>query len=192
MRERIVEAAADQILARGVGGTSLDDVREATSTSKSQLFHYFPGGKAELVREIVACQGARVLGAQSPALFELDSWASWAAWRDAVVEYYTSHDGQLGCPIGSLANHAATGDEALRLQIRDYFEAWRRHLRDGIERMQRGGLVRAHADPDALSTSLLASIQGGLVLAQAGGDLSTLAAALDGALAGLRAHALRQ
>ncbi len=35
-----------------LGGTSLDDVRGATRTSKSQLFHYFPDGKHELVRAI--------------------------------------------------------------------------------------------------------------------------------------------
>ena len=38
-RARIVEAAADLILARGVGSTSLDDIRAGTATSKSQLFH---------------------------------------------------------------------------------------------------------------------------------------------------------
>ena len=38
-RARIVETAADLVLARGFGGTSLDDIRAGTSTSKSQLFH---------------------------------------------------------------------------------------------------------------------------------------------------------
>ena len=51
-RARIVEAAADLVLARGVGGTSLDDIRSGTATSKSQLFHYFPGGKSDLIGAI--------------------------------------------------------------------------------------------------------------------------------------------
>jgi AcrR family transcriptional regulator len=63
-RARIVEATADRILAAGIGATSLDDVRADSSTSKSQLFHYFPGGKAELVRSVVALQGQRVVEAQ--------------------------------------------------------------------------------------------------------------------------------
>src|SRR5689334_1828051 len=99
-RQRIVEAAADLVLERGVSGTSLDDIRGGTKTSKSQLFHYFPGGKDELVHAIVECQGERVLDAQRPALDELDTWEAWTRWRDLVVAHYTRVDGVLGCPIG--------------------------------------------------------------------------------------------
>ena len=40
-RRRIVSAAAGLIAERGVSGTTLDDVRAATQSSKSQLYHYF-------------------------------------------------------------------------------------------------------------------------------------------------------
>src|SRR4051795_2600789 len=89
-RARIVEATADAILERGIGGTSLDDIRAGTATSKSQLFHYFPGGKSELVGAIAAFQMERVFEAQRPWLDRLDSWADWDAWRDAVVAHYAS------------------------------------------------------------------------------------------------------
>ncbi len=72
-RARIVEAAADLVLAGGVGGTSLDDVRAGTATSKSQLFHYFPGGQGELVGAIAAFQSERVLDAQQPYLGRMDT-----------------------------------------------------------------------------------------------------------------------
>src|ERR1700716_462371 len=89
-RDRIVEAAADLVLARGVGGTSLDDIRAGTATSKSQLFHYFPGGKSDLIGAIAAFQSERVLEAQRPYLDALDSWEAWQGWRDAVVAHYGS------------------------------------------------------------------------------------------------------
>ena len=76
-RERIVGAAADLVLQRGAQGTTLDDIRSATSTSKSQLFHYFPQGKSELVAAIGSFQAQRVLDAQQPFLEELDTWESW-------------------------------------------------------------------------------------------------------------------
>src|ERR1700742_3542523 len=85
---RIVEAAADLVLARGVGGTSLDDIRAGTATSKSQLFHYFPGGKSELVGAIAAFQAERVLDAQRPYHDALDSWEAWEAWRAAILAHY--------------------------------------------------------------------------------------------------------
>ena len=44
-RARIIEGAAAAIRAEGVAATTLDDVCSRTHTSKSQLFHYFPGGQ---------------------------------------------------------------------------------------------------------------------------------------------------
>jgi AcrR family transcriptional regulator len=179
-RTRIVEAAADRVLAHGVGGTNLDDVRADTKTSKSQLFHYFPGGKADLVRAIVACEGDRVLAAQRPAIDALDSWDAWSEWRDLDVAHYTRVDGVSGCPIGSLACAAAADDPQLREHLPPI--------------SPRGAIAWPGSRPcasaarsirmpiRALATSLLAVIQGGLVLAQASGEL-----ALDAALDHLRA-----
>jgi AcrR family transcriptional regulator len=188
-RRRIVANAADQVLARGVGGTSLDDVGAATKTSKSQLFHYFPGGKHELVRAIAEFQGERVLAAQRPAIDDLASWESWAAWRDAVVSYYARTGGITGCPIGALTNEAAPGDPVLAAELTAYFRRWAGLLAAGVRRLRASGLVDDGADPDQLATELLAAVQGGLLLSRAEGTPRPLERALDGALAHLRTHA---
>src|SRR5580698_11519661 len=99
-RARIVAGSADLVLARGVGGTTLDDIRAGTATSKSQLFHYFPGGKAELVGAIASYQGERVLDAQRPYLASLDSWDAWEGWRRAVLDHYGSQT-HWGCPVSA-------------------------------------------------------------------------------------------
>jgi len=41
-RDRIVAAAADLMYVKGVHATTLDDIRTATGTSKSQLYRHFP------------------------------------------------------------------------------------------------------------------------------------------------------
>src|ERR1700685_3736787 len=99
-RARIVATSADLVLARGIGGTTLDDIRAGTATSKGQLFHYFPGGKAELVGAIASFQGERVLNAQRPYLDTLDSWSAWEGWRRAVLDHYGSQ-AHWGCPISA-------------------------------------------------------------------------------------------
>ena len=48
-RQRIIEGAARVIREVGLGETTLDDIRMRTATSKSQLFHYFPSGRDELL-----------------------------------------------------------------------------------------------------------------------------------------------
>jgi AcrR family transcriptional regulator len=45
----------------GVAGTSMDDVRSASGTSKSQLYHYF-ADKTALVCAVVAVQERAVIG----------------------------------------------------------------------------------------------------------------------------------
>jgi AcrR family transcriptional regulator len=65
-RQRIVEGAAAEIRARGVAIATLDDVRSHTHTSKSQLFHYFPGGKEQLLLAVAEHEAQRVLSDHQP------------------------------------------------------------------------------------------------------------------------------
>jgi AcrR family transcriptional regulator len=185
-RGRIVEAAADLVLARGVGGTSLDDIRAGTATSKSQLFHYFPGGKSELVGAIARYQSERVLDAQRPHLDRLDSWEEWDAWRDAVIAHYGSQP-HWGCPIGALTSELSHGDPALEAEVAASMERWRSHLEAGLARMRERGLLRADADPERLALTVFAALHGGLLLSGSMRSIEPLEAALDGALAALRA-----
>ncbi|WP_155375078.1 TetR/AcrR family transcriptional regulator [Catellatospora vulcania] len=187
-RDRIVSAAADLVLARGVGGTSLDDVRAGTLTSKSQLFHYFPGGKSELVLAIAELQMQRVLQAQQPYLRTLDTWADWDGWRDALLAHYAAQP-HWGCPIGTLVSELVGTDPAAAATVVGHLNRWRGHLRDGLVRMRDGGLLRPDADPECLALAVFASVQGGLLLTQALRSIEPLSAALDAALTALHAAA---
>lgn len=186
-RQRIVEATGQQILAAGIGGTSLDDVRAATLTSKSQLFHYFPGGKAELVRAVAAWEGAQLFAAQEPEIHDLSTWESWERWRSGLVGYYLGL-GRWACPIGSLASQLASTDEETAREITASMRSWRNLLADGVRRLQAGGHLDPAADPDHVAAAVLAAIQGGLVLSQPEGSDWPLRAALDQLLSLLRAY----
>ena len=183
-RQRIIEATGEQILASGIGGTTLDTVRATTLTSKSQLFHYFPGGKAELVREVADWEGRQLLEAQEPEIHDLGSWESWERWRALLVEYYIGR-GRWACPIGSLATQAAMTDPELASTIAESMRAWRGALAKGVQRMQSTGTVDKSADSERIATVILAAIQGGLLLSQPEGSAWPLEAALDTALAPL-------
>jgi AcrR family transcriptional regulator len=187
-RARIVEAAAELILARGVGGTTLDDIRAGTATSKSQLFHYFPGGKTELVGAIAAFQSQRVLAAQRPFLEALDTWEAWEGWRRAVLDHYGSQ-AHWGCPIGSLVSEMMGQEPALASEVAAHMDRWLAYLQAGLVRMRAAGLLRADVDPRLLAISIFAALQGGLLLTQMTQSLEALEAALDGGLAALGAAA---
>src|SRR5260370_33935029 len=73
-RDRIVDRAAELFVARGVAGTSLDEVLAAAGAGKSQLYHYFRG-RDELVEEAVGLRCTQVLAGLSQALSTVASLA---------------------------------------------------------------------------------------------------------------------
>lgn len=101
-RNRIIDGAVAEIRERGAATTTLDDIRARTSTSKSQIFHYFPGGKEELLLAVTAREADRVLEDQQPHLGDLATWQAWQDWRDAVVRRYAEQG--IHCPLGVLIN----------------------------------------------------------------------------------------
>ena len=183
-RQRIVEATAHRILAAGISGTSLDDVRAETLTSKSQLFHYFPGGKAELVRAVALWEAGQLMAAQEPEIGDLSTWESWQRWRQGLADYYFGL-GRWACPIGSLAAQAAMTDPELERVIKQGMAEWREMLAAGIRRMRDAGLMASTVDPTRLASSILAAIQGGLLLSQPERASWPLESAFDMAFAAL-------
>jgi AcrR family transcriptional regulator len=183
-RARIVEAAADLVLARGVGATSLNDIH----ASKGQLFHYFPQGKRELVSAIAAFQSERVLDAQRPYLDTLDTWEAWDAWRDSVIAHYGSQP-HWGCPIGALATELIGSEPEGAAELKAHMDRWREYLEAGLRRMRAAGLLRADADPHTLALAIFAALHGGLQLTQMMESIEPLEAALDGALTALHTTA---
>jgi AcrR family transcriptional regulator len=186
-RERIVAAAAGLVAERGVAGTTLDDVRTATKSSKSQLYHYF-GDKHGLVQAVIEYQSAVVLGAQADALGAVEDWSDLERWAHGMVAIVEAQGARGGCPIGTLAAALADTDEQFREALSDTFDSWRHAIAGALARLHQNRLLAADADLEALTTTTLAAIQGGLLLAKTRRDSAQLRIALDGAIAQLRAH----
>lgn len=184
-RQRIVEGAAAEIRARGVTETTLDDIRARTSTSKSQLFHYFPGGKEELLLAVAQNEADRVLSDQQPHLNALTSWRAWHDWRNAVLDRYRRQGQQ--CPLNALMSQltpATPGAQAVTGQL---VASWQSKLAIGIRAMQDQGETPADLDADQAAAALLAGIQGGVLIMMSTGSLAHLEAALDLGIRQLRA-----
>ena len=185
MRERILRAAAERVADKGAAGMRLDDVRARTGASRSQLYHYF-NDRDDLVRAVVDVTTDAVLDVQRDLLGRLDSWAAIDRWFDALVAFQVERQARGGCPIGSLAGQLAEQDAGARAAIANGLDRWEAHLRDGLIRMKARGKLREDADPPALATATMASIQGGLLLTQVRRDACQLRTALDAAYANLR------
>jgi TetR/AcrR family transcriptional regulator, transcriptional repressor for nem operon len=175
-RNRIVQAAARLIYEQGVAGTTLDDIRSRAGVSGSQLSHYF-AGKDELVQAVIDYQAETIAGNQRRA--DLGSPEGLQAWRDTVIAQANSSEGKGGCPLGSLAGQLAETDAQARDLIATGFGQWSAAIGDGMRRLHDTGHLPKGTDPDDLAATLLAALQGGLLLAQVQRDTRPLETAID-------------
>lgn len=187
-RERILVQAARLVGEKGVKSTSLDDICDAASVGKSQLYHYF-ANKEKLVLAIIGRQTHTVLTGQQPFLDHLDSWENLERWCTFLVASQEEHQCIGGCPLGSLASELADHDEASRVALVSSFEQWEGYLIEGLTSMQERGDLRRDADPAELAVAVMTSLQGGLLLSQTHKMTRPLQIALRAAFSYVRSFA---
>ena len=179
-RARIVEEAAVLIHERGVAGTTLDDVKAAAEVSGSQMYHYFPD-KNELVQAVIDYQADATVSNQRHA--DLGSVKGVQAWRDMVIYAAERVQAKGGCPLGSLGGQLAESDPEARSLIAAGFQRWTTEISQGLRSLQAAGQLPPGLDPDDLAVTLLATLQGGLLLAQVQRSTRPFETAVDTLLA---------
>ncbi|URN00827.1 TetR/AcrR family transcriptional regulator [Actinomadura madurae] len=186
-RRRIIEAAAELMYVKGVSSTTLDEVRAASGTSKSQLYTHF-ADKEQLVRAVVRLRAEEIMEREHAALQRLRSFNGLVRWRDAIVQRNALQKGAYGCILGSIAGEVSDRDEVARLALDKTFEEWENLIEAGLRRMQDARTLTADADPRKLAVGLMAALQGGYLLAQTAHDVTPMEIALDMALDHVRMH----
>jgi TetR/AcrR family transcriptional repressor of nem operon len=178
-RARIVEEAANLIHERGVAATTLEDVKAAAEVSGSQLYHYFPD-KIDLVQAVIDFQADTIVNQNRRALASAQGVD---AWRNMLIAGVKSKQGKGGCALGSLGGQLAESDPEARALIAAGFEQWATAISDGLRSLHADGKLPPDIDPDDLATTMLATLQGGLLLAQVQRSTRPLETALDTLLA---------
>ncbi|GII30261.1 TetR/AcrR family transcriptional regulator [Planotetraspora mira] len=183
-RQRIIEGAAAEIREHGVAATTLDDVRTRTGTSKSQLFHYFPGGREELLLAVARYEAGRVLSDQQPQLSRLTSWRAWEEWRDVLIQRYRRQ--AWDCPLDAVVSQLGRSTPGAQAVLTELLNRWQGEIAAGVRAMQEQGEIDPGLDAGQAAAALLAGIQGGVVIMLSTGRLTHLEAALDVAIQHLR------
>src|SRR5436190_3375993 len=68
VRERILEAGFTCVARYGMAKTTVEDVARTSGLSRATLYRYFPGGKDQLVREVIAWETGRFFGRLAEAV----------------------------------------------------------------------------------------------------------------------------
>src|ERR1700751_5089304 len=182
-RASIIDAAASLMYQNGVSMTSLDDVLAAAGSGKSQLYHYFDN-KADLVAAVIERQLELGLVRQ-PTLSHIESWDGIDAWVSDILAAHSAPGGPFACPLGTMAAELKN-DPIFRPLLDDAFRRWEAPLARGLQTIQDRGELVAYADPNRLASTVIAALQGGMLLARVRGDIAPLRDTLEGAVEQLR------
>jgi len=170
-RERMVVSAALLIRERGAHATAISDVLEHSGAPRGSAYHYFPGGRTQLLCEAVDYAGEHVGAIITEAEGGLEL-------LDTLIDKYRRQlldsDFRAGCPIAAVSVEAGEEQDQERMapvteRAAAVFDRWteliaQRASSPGIPPDQAGGLA-------VLATS---AIEGALLLARVRRDLAPL------------------
>ena len=182
--DRLVAGMADLLWERGYVGTSPAAVLERTGVGQGSLYHHF-GGKQELAVAAIRANAAALQTAAREAL----SPPGTALER---LERFLLRDRDVlrGCRIGGLTQDPEVrGTEALHRPVQDAVQWLRDAVTDVIATGQDSGELDRTVPAADLADTVLATLQGGYVLARADGDAAPFHRAVRGVLALLRTQA---
>ena len=162
-RGRMVETTARLLTQQGYHGTGLGQVLAEARAPKGSMYFHFPGGKEELAAEAVrrsaaewrAAIAAVIAAAPSPQ-GAIRAVCEWLADR---LEGSGFRD---GCPVATVALEAAPTSQPIHEACAEAFQIWQQVIEDDL----RGAGVPAPRS-ERLATTVLAAIEGAMVLAKA-------------------------
>ncbi|TNE60633.1 MAG: TetR/AcrR family transcriptional regulator [Alphaproteobacteria bacterium] len=162
-RDRLIATAADMLQRRGMNATSVRDLAKEAKAPLGSTYHYFPGGKQQVVEEAVQYAGNLVA---SRLAIELRAGpaeglrAFLDLWRTTVLR----SEFRAGCPVLAVsAEEPASEDAMSTLSVAAaVFSEW--------ERLLAASLVEHGVPPETaheVATLIVASVEGSVVLCRA-------------------------
>ena len=161
-RADILPRWAEVFRAHGYEGATLSLLGKACGLGKGSLYHFFPGGKEQMAKEVLAeIDNWFEVNVFAPLLKTEDPKQAVADMITATEKYFWS--GKRVCLVGVVALGVTC--DVFAEQVHSYFKRWGDAL---ISALQRSGLAPAIAERK--SEDAMVVIQGALVMARALND----------------------
>lgn len=160
-RLRLIDAGIDRMRTSGLSGAGINEVVKASGAPKGSVYHFFPGGKAQLVNEALAVYAERVeafIGdamesARTPEGRVRDLF-------DAFARRLEEAGCQRSCAAGAVSLDLDEDAEAMRPSVEAAFACWREAIARRLVGMDRR---RARS----LAGLLLTAIEGAYIRGRA-------------------------
>jgi AcrR family transcriptional regulator len=181
-KARILDTTAELFRRYGYNGTGLKQIVTEANAPFGSVYHFFPGGKAQLCGEVVRRSGQMyeelVMGVIDAAPDVVTGVADAFAGAAEVLRHTDYVD---ACPIATVALEVASSDDDLRSATAEVFESW---IDAAASRFARAGIADGAAR--ALAIVVIELLEGAFVLARAARSTEALDAAGVAAVALVR------
>ncbi len=164
-RDRLIVSARYLFWERGFAGTSMADLLTHAEVNSGSFYHFFESKEA-LLRAVLEgyIQGLRPV-IVNPAFARTDEpveriFAILAGYRERILATGCKY----GCPLGRLALEIDPENRPAHKLIAKNFQGWIGAVRECVEQMK--GRLPKNTDPEALSTYVLAVMEGGVMLSR--------------------------
>jgi len=179
-RDKLLQAAFEEIYRRGFQAASLDTILAKAGVSKGALYHHFPD-KASLgyavVDEVVKGFLLERWGVLEPP--SGDPVTALQRILRGRADSLTTHEVELGCPLNNLAQEMSPLDQRFRRGVNATFDIWRDAVAKDLERGQAEGAVRGDVDARKIAAFVVASIEGSFGLAKGAQSAAMLRSNLE-------------
>ncbi len=172
-RERLLQAAFQEIYRSGFRGTDLETILDTAGVTKGALYHHFDSKEAlgyalvdEVILGLIRDKWFRPLqNSENP----IDALVSVVRSTSLKPEHV-----RCGCPLNNLAQEMSPLDEGFRKRLAKIFSEWHDGIAAALREGQKRGVVRSDVDPDETATFLIAANEGCWSLAKNSQDVRVL------------------
>ncbi|WP_433178674.1 TetR/AcrR family transcriptional regulator [Actinoallomurus sp. CA-150999] len=182
-RERLIESTRELLWERGYVGTSPKAIQQRAGAGQGSMYHHFTG-KPDL-----ALAAVRRSAEEMRAKAERELSGPGTAYQR--IETYLLREREIlrGCPVGRLTQDPdVIADAALRRPLEETFDWLRGRLAEVLVEGQERGELPGGLDPVATAATIVATLQGGYVLARAAQSVEPFEHAIKGVLGLLAAQ----
>ena len=172
-RERLLQAAFEEIYTSGFRGASLDTILRTAQVTKGALYHHFASKEAlghAVIDEVIAVEGR---GKWQTRLQEIDDPITALIQAIQATSLSPEHVSG-GCSLNNLAQEMSPVDETFRKHIAELFRGWESAIAKALRRGQTRRLVRSDVDVNEVATFIVATYEGYISLAKNFQDVSVL------------------
>ncbi|MEU0298372.1 TetR/AcrR family transcriptional regulator [Streptomyces sp. NPDC006175] len=181
--DRLVEATQELLWERGYVGTSPKAIQQRAGAGQGSMYHHF-AGKPDLALTAVLRTSAEMREAAGRLL---DGPGS--AYERISAYLLRERDVLRGCPVGRLTmDPDVVASDALRAPVDETIGWLRGRLAEILQEGLDAGEFSPGLAPRDIAAAVVATVQGGYVLARASGSPAAFDSAVQGLLSLLAPH----